>query len=134
VKGLQITCQDWHANAAWVELTLAAADLTTWAQALCFTGALNKLEPKRLRYRALHIAGRLVRTGRRLILRLDQDWPWAPTSPKPSTGSAPHPGQADQQHPGQPTTRTSENDHPAPSRALSTPDARPPPRTPPRSR
>lgn len=68
MKGLQITCQDWHANAAWVELTLAAADLTTWAQALCFTGALNKLEPKRLRYRALHIAGRLVRTGRRLIL------------------------------------------------------------------
>jgi len=72
-----LPCQDWHTNAAWLELTLAAADLTTCAQALCFTGALRKLEPKRLRYRALHIAGRLVRTGRRLILRLDQDWPWA---------------------------------------------------------
>jgi len=47
------------------------------AQARCFTGALRKLEPKRLRYRALHVAGRLVRTGHRLTLRLDQDWPWA---------------------------------------------------------
>jgi len=77
-RGLRnLPCQDLHTNAAWVELALAAADLTTWAQALCFTGALRKLEPKRLRYRALHVAGRLVRTGRRLILRLDQDWPWA---------------------------------------------------------
>ncbi len=72
-----LPCQDWHTNAAWLELTLAAADLTTWAQALCFTGTLRRVEPKRFRYRALHIAGRLVRTGRRLILRLDQDWPWA---------------------------------------------------------
>lgn len=77
-RGLRnLPCQDLHTNAAWVELALAAADLTTWAQALCFTGDLRKAEPKRLRYRALHVAGRLVRTGRRLILRLDKDWPWA---------------------------------------------------------
>jgi len=77
-RGLRnLPCQDLHANRAWVELALAAADLTTWAQALCFTGTLRRLEPKRLRYRVLHVAGRLVRTGRRLILRLDQDWPWA---------------------------------------------------------
>ena len=69
--------QDFHTNAAWLELALAAADLSTWAQALCFTGELRKVEPKRLRYRVLHIAGRLIRTGRRLILRLDQNWPWA---------------------------------------------------------
>jgi len=31
----------------------------------------------RLRYRVLHVAGRLVCTGRRVILRLDQNWPWA---------------------------------------------------------
>jgi hypothetical protein len=72
-----LPCQDLHANAAWVELALAAADLTTWAQAMCFTGELRKVEPKRFRYRALHVAGRLVRTGRRLILRLDKNWPWA---------------------------------------------------------
>jgi hypothetical protein len=77
-RGLRnLPCQDLHANAAWVELALAAADLTTWAQALCFTGDLRKAEPKRFRYRALHVAGRLVRTGRRLILRLDKNWPWA---------------------------------------------------------
>lgn len=77
-RGLRnLPCQDLHTNSAWVELAMTAADLTTWAQALCFTGALRKLEPKRLRYRALHVAGRLIRTGRRLILRLDQDWPWA---------------------------------------------------------
>jgi len=33
--------------------------------------------PKRLRYRVLHVAGRLVHIGRRQILRLDQNWPWA---------------------------------------------------------
>ena len=72
-----LPCQDLHTNRAWLELALAAADLSTWAQALCFTGELRKVEPKRLRYHVLHIAGRLIRTGRRLILRLDQNWPWA---------------------------------------------------------
>jgi Transposase DDE domain group 1 len=72
-----LPCQDLHTNRAWLELALTAADLSTWAQALCFTGELRKVEPKRLRYRVLHIAGRLIRTGRRLILRLDQNWPWA---------------------------------------------------------
>ncbi len=72
-----LPCQDYHANSCWVELALAAADLSTWSQALCFTGELRRVEPKRLRYRVLHVAGRLVRTGRRLILRLDMNWPWA---------------------------------------------------------
>ncbi len=72
-----LPCQDFHANAAWLELALTAADLTTWAQALCFTGALARVEPKRLRYRVLHVAGRLAHTGRRLVLRLDRHWPWA---------------------------------------------------------
>ena len=56
---------------------MAAADLSTWAQALCFTGQLRRVEPKRLRYRVLHVVGRLVSTGRRLILRLDLNWSWA---------------------------------------------------------
>jgi hypothetical protein len=59
------------------DVALAAADLTAWTQAPCFTGALLRLEPKRLRYRVLHVAGRLVHIGRRQILRLDQNWPWA---------------------------------------------------------
>ena len=77
-RGLRnLPCQDLHTKRAWVELALAAADLTTWAQALCFTGALRRLEPKRLRYRVLHVAGRLVHSGRRQILRLERNWPWA---------------------------------------------------------
>ena len=33
-----LPCQDWHTNAAWLELALTANDLSVWAQALCFTG------------------------------------------------------------------------------------------------
>jgi hypothetical protein len=44
---------------------------------MCFDGALAKAEPKTLRYRILHVAALLVRRGRRLVLRLDQTWPWA---------------------------------------------------------
>jgi Transposase DDE domain group 1 len=35
-------------------------------------------EPKRLRLRLFSAAGRLVRGGRRLQLRLAATWPWAP--------------------------------------------------------
>jgi len=95
-RGLRnLPCQDLHTNAAWIELALTAADLTTWAQVLCFTGTLRKAEPKRLCYQALHVAGRLVRTGRRLILRLTRTGHGPPTWPPRSTGSALHPGPAE---------------------------------------
>jgi hypothetical protein len=65
------------ANAAWLELILAAADLLAWCQTLCLDGDLARAEPRTLRYRILHTAGRLVRRGRRLLLRLPEHWPWA---------------------------------------------------------
>lgn len=34
-------------------------------------------EPKRLRLRLLAVAGRVITTGRRRILRLCERWPWA---------------------------------------------------------
>jgi hypothetical protein len=34
-------------------------------------------EPKRLRYRILHVAGQLTRHARRSTLHLPADWPWA---------------------------------------------------------
>ena len=34
-------------------------------------------EPKRLRQRLLHVAGRLTRSGRRTTLHLPRSWPWA---------------------------------------------------------
>jgi hypothetical protein len=64
-------------NAIWLELVLAAQDLTCWTQALLLDGALAVAEPKTLRYRLLHVAARIVRHARRLILRLQASWPWA---------------------------------------------------------
>jgi len=34
-------------------------------------------EPKRLRLRLLSLAGRIITTGRRHILRLSRRWPWS---------------------------------------------------------
>ncbi len=65
------------ANAAWMEMVLAAADLLAWTQALLFEGELAVAEPRTLRYRILHIAGRLIRSARRTWLRLPEHWPWA---------------------------------------------------------
>jgi hypothetical protein len=36
-----------------------------------------KAEPKTLRYRLLHVAGRLTRGQRRVWVRIQQPWPWA---------------------------------------------------------
>jgi hypothetical protein len=71
---------DLAANHLWVELVLLAADLLTWTQVLAFADAPARVwEPKRLRLRVLHVAGRLVTTGRKKLLRLPRDWPWAAT-------------------------------------------------------
>jgi hypothetical protein len=65
-------------NQTWLELSLIAQDLLTWTKLICLTGKLATAEPKRLRHRLLHTAGRIVRHGRRTRLRLQADWPWAP--------------------------------------------------------
>jgi hypothetical protein len=67
----------WRRNAVWLELVLAAQDLTGWAQALLLDGPLALAEPKALRYRLWHVAARVVRHARRTILRLQASWPWA---------------------------------------------------------
>jgi hypothetical protein len=66
-------------NAAWLELVLIGCDLLAWTRRLLLAGTrLASCEPKRLRYRLLHVAGRLVRHARRVRLRLPRSWPWAP--------------------------------------------------------
>jgi Transposase DDE domain group 1 len=67
----------WRRNAVWLELVLCAQDLCCWTQALLLAGPLARAEPKTLRYRLLHVAARVVRHARRLILRLQGSWPWA---------------------------------------------------------
>jgi len=65
------------ANQAWMEAVLCAQNLTVWTQQLLFEGEHASCEPKRLRYRLLHVAGRLTRHARQLTLHLPADWPWA---------------------------------------------------------
>ena len=64
-------------NQVWLEIVLLAHDLIVWTQALLLDDELQKAEPKRLRYRLLHVAARLAFSGRRAKLRLQHDWPWA---------------------------------------------------------
>jgi Transposase DDE domain group 1 len=64
-------------NEVWLELSLIAQDLIAWTKALALDNQLAACEPKRLRYRLLHVAGRLALHARHAILHLDRDWPWA---------------------------------------------------------
>jgi hypothetical protein len=64
-------------NEAWLEVSLLAQALLRWTALLCLEGKLALAEPKRVRQRLLHVAGRLVRSGRRVALRLPRSWPWA---------------------------------------------------------
>jgi hypothetical protein len=65
-------------NRIWTEIVALAADLLTWTQTLAFTESepARRWEPKRLRFRILAVAGRIIHTGRRRRLRLPRDWPW----------------------------------------------------------
>ncbi len=65
-------------NEVWLQIVMLAHDLLVWTQALALEGELAKAEPKRLRYRLLHVAARLAFSGRRAKLHLQDTWPWAP--------------------------------------------------------
>jgi DDE family transposase len=64
-------------NEVWLQIVMLAHDLLVWTQALVLDGELAKAEPKRLRYRLLHVAARLAFSGRRGKLHLQHTWPWA---------------------------------------------------------
>ena len=77
-------------NEVWLELVLCALDLIAWTQALLLDGALQTAEPKKLRYRLLHVAGQISRHARRLSLHIPPPGPGTTTSSTPpdaSTGS-----------------------------------------------
>ena len=65
-------------NKAWQAAALTAATLLAWLRLLALDGHLARAEPKTLRYRILHAAGRLVRSGRRRFLKFAAAWPWTP--------------------------------------------------------
>ncbi len=69
--------RDFAINQAWLELALTGIDLLAWTRVLLLDGEHRLAEPKKLRYRLLHVAARIVRTARRTCLRIAQRWPWA---------------------------------------------------------
>lgn len=64
-------------NQAWLELALTGIDLIAWTQHLLLDGDLAAAEPKKLRYRLLHVAARITRSARQTRLRIAERWPWA---------------------------------------------------------
>ena len=64
-------------NEVWLQIVILAHDLIVWTQALLLDGELASAEPKRLRYRLLHVAARLAFHGRKAKLHLQDTWPWA---------------------------------------------------------
>jgi hypothetical protein len=64
-------------NQLWCELVAMASELLAWMQMLALGRTARAWEPKRLRLRLFSAAGRLVRGGRQLRLRLAATWPWA---------------------------------------------------------
>ena len=63
--------RDFAMNAVWLELSLIAQDLHRLDQgARASTASSPSASPRRLRYRLLHIAGRLAFHARRATLRL----------------------------------------------------------------
>jgi Transposase DDE domain group 1 len=63
-------------NQVWLELVLLAQDLLAHFRNLCLAQHAQQWEPKTLRFRLLHVAARLSRSGRRLHLRLSKGWRW----------------------------------------------------------
>ena len=58
------------------QFSLAAIDLLSWMHVLLLDGELAAAEPKKLRFRLLHVAARLTRGSQRLRLRISATWPW----------------------------------------------------------
>jgi Transposase DDE domain group 1 len=69
--------RDFEHNRVWLKLVAIAHDLLAWTRRLLLDGELARAEPKRLRYRLLHVAARLAFHARRAILRIDAAWRWA---------------------------------------------------------
>jgi Transposase DDE domain group 1 len=74
-----LPCHSFWANAAWLEVVLAAADLVTWTRLIGFSGhpGLARTEITTFRYRILHVAARITHGARQLRLRIDATWRWA---------------------------------------------------------
>ncbi|MCY1656532.1 IS1380 family transposase [Dietzia sp. SL131] len=76
----RLPSREFALNQAWLVAVMLAADLVAWTRMLACTGeaaVLALCEPKALRYRFLHVAARLTRSGRRRRVKIPETWPWA---------------------------------------------------------
>ncbi len=69
---------DFPQNQIWCEIVALVYALLVWMRRLALNGTpARRYDPKRLRLRLFAVAERLVRSGRRLRLRVAARWPWA---------------------------------------------------------
>jgi hypothetical protein len=67
----------WAINVAWTQIVALAANLLACFRHLALpAGELREAAPKLLRFRLLHVPGRLTRGQRKRWLHLHADWPW----------------------------------------------------------
>ena len=67
----------WAINVAWTQIVAVAANLLACFRHLTLpAGELREAGPKLLRFRLLHVPGRLTRGQRKRWLHLRADWPW----------------------------------------------------------
>jgi hypothetical protein len=76
-----LPCHRFWANAAWLEIVLAASDLVAWTRLIGFRThpGLARAEINTFRYRVLHVAARITCGARQRRLRIDATWRWAST-------------------------------------------------------
>jgi hypothetical protein len=70
-----LPCRGFHANWAYLLVTLLAYNLLCWLKLLALPPSERTSYAKRLRFRFLNIAATVGRSGRRLVLRLSAGYP-----------------------------------------------------------
>ena len=70
-----LPCQSFHANWAYLLVTLLAFNLLAWLKLLALPERERTSYAKRLRFRFITVAGTVGRSGRRLVLRLSAGYP-----------------------------------------------------------
>jgi len=73
--------RDFEHHRVWLQLVRIAHDLLAWTQRLLLHGELARCEPKRLRHRLLHVAGRLAFHARGARGAFRPTGPGPPSSP-----------------------------------------------------
>lgn len=72
-----LPCETFERNRVWLQFVMMAQDVMVFAQVLTLDGELRVAEPATLRHQLLHAPARITRSGRRVRLRIQHNWPTA---------------------------------------------------------